>query len=128
MMRSIHPAARTIAALLFGFAATGCGGKDSGGALDPEQLAACAGTYSGTYSGPVSGTLAGTLDAEGRFTAMFSGAASASGSGNVREDGSIQFSAGENRVDGSLDVDDCTAGGTWRYGSSASGTWEMSKD
>lgn len=105
----------------------GCGGTATEATADiPDE---CIGEYAGTYSGDLRGTLEGSLDAAAVFTATFvqtSTGQSATGSGNIDEDGAISLALGPHQVVGTFNFNRCRATGTWSSGE-LGGSWTTTK-
>ena len=106
---------------------TGCGGTTASESADiPEE---CVGSYKGTFSGDAKGTLTGTLDRDAEFSVTFvqtSTNQSATGSGNIQEDGSIDIALGPNRITGTFRFAQCKASGQWVTGATK-GNWSASR-
>lgn len=112
-----------------GAMALACGGKQESG-VDSEIFELCAGEYAGTYRGDVSGNLTGTLERSGKFSIAFTQQGSTNslrGSGTVGDDGAISLKIQSNVIDGTLDLGRCVASGTWQFGASSNGTWQLKK-
>lgn len=105
----------------------GCGGTSTSASADiPDE---CLGNYTGSFSGDSNGTLTGSLDADAEFTVTFlqtSTNQSASGSGNIQENGAIEIVLGPNRVTGTFRFAQCRASGQWATGAT-NGSWSASK-
>ena len=105
----------------------GCGGTSTSASADiPEE---CVGNYMGSFSGDSNGTLTGSLAADAEFTVTFlqtSTNQSATGSGSIQENGSIEIALGPNSVTGTFRFAQCRASGQWSTGV-AKGSWSATK-
>ncbi|HEU5073561.1 MAG TPA: hypothetical protein VFU02_05300 [Polyangiaceae bacterium] len=103
-----------------------CGGTVVEGTEPPADVPdECIGDYEGSFSGDLRGRLTGSLDANAGFTVTFvqsGNGQSATGSGNIAEDGGIEVLLGPNSVTGRFKFDRCRATGDWVAGE-ARGSW-----
>jgi len=89
----------------------------------------CVGNYQGSFAGDIRGNLTGALDAHADFDVTFglSDGQTASGSGSVADDGTIDVAVGANRVTGQFNFNRCRASGDWVFGE-ARGTWKAARN
>jgi hypothetical protein len=115
----------SIGTLALGIA--GCGGSVTETPVDvPDD---CVGSYEGSFAGDIRGSLTGRLGSDARFSVTFvqsGNGQTASGSGDVEEDGSIEVVLGPNHVIGSFNFGRCRASGDWVAGDAA-GSWTASR-
>ena len=115
----------SIGGLVLGVA--GCGGTVSETPADvPDN---CVGSYRGSFAGDIRGSLNGRLGSDAHFSVTFvqsGNGDSATGSGDVEEDGSIEVVLGPNHVIGSFNFDRCRATGDWVAGEAA-GSWTATR-
>ncbi len=101
------------------------------GEFGHEAIAGCTGVYEGTFEGTFVGTFSATLTPQGVFAhSLVSNNVKippVDGIGSVQNDGSIFGTAPGAIVTGQLDLNNCTASGTWSVFNVGTGTWSASR-
>lgn len=126
--RTVDAWCRRCAVLIsVGVLPSGCGGTSVESAA--EIPADCVGDYRGNFAGDARGTLTGNLGSSATFRVTFvqtSTGQSASGSGTIEEDGTIELVLGPNSVTGVFNFNQCRATGDWVAGET-NGNWNATR-